>query len=426
MPRLDGLFQQGHSKDHRPDLAQVKIMLATLDPLGLPLATEVVDGSRADDPLYEPTIEQVRTTLNRSGILYVGDSKMAAEATRTSIANNNDYYLMPLPGTIVSTEVLDTYLEPVLEENQTLTDIYHDLANGSRQKMAEGYEVIETRTVELDGEIVTWSERRLIVRSFKQAQAQEAALRKRLTKAEAAIAELSVRRQGKKRMTSLVELESATDDILKRFSVEGLISIKVSETIIKHHIRSYGNIPARTEKESIFDCETQINETVLKNIINRLGWRVYATNAKIESLDLTDAVLAYREQYIAERAFGRLKGQPLSLTPMYLQRDDHATGLIRLLSIGLRVLSLLEFVVRRHLSGASLAGIYTGNHKRETKRPTAETILAAFKNINLVIIPQHDTLLSHLTPLTQLQQRLLKLLGFPQSIYMQLMENHFF
>lgn len=124
---------------------------------------------------------------------------------------------------------------------------------------------------------MTWSERRLIVRSFKQAQAQEAALRKRLTKAEAAIAKLSVRRQGKKRMTSLAELESATDDILKRFSVEGLISIKVSETIIKHFMRSYGNIPARTEKESIFDCETQINETVLKNIINRLGWRVYAT-----------------------------------------------------------------------------------------------------------------------------------------------------
>jgi len=29
----EGLFQWGHSKDHRPDLAQVKIMLSTLDPL---------------------------------------------------------------------------------------------------------------------------------------------------------------------------------------------------------------------------------------------------------------------------------------------------------------------------------------------------------------------------------------------------------
>jgi transposase len=35
---------------------------------------------------------------------------------------------------------------------------------------------------------------------------------------------------------------------------------------------------------------------------------------------------------------------------MYVQRDDHATGLIRLLSIALRVLTLLEFVGRRHLA----------------------------------------------------------------------------
>jgi transposase len=30
----DGLFQLGHSKDHRPDLPQVKVVFATLDPMG--------------------------------------------------------------------------------------------------------------------------------------------------------------------------------------------------------------------------------------------------------------------------------------------------------------------------------------------------------------------------------------------------------
>ena len=39
-------------------------MLASLEPLGLPLATKVVEGNQADDPLYEPVIEQVRTILN--------------------------------------------------------------------------------------------------------------------------------------------------------------------------------------------------------------------------------------------------------------------------------------------------------------------------------------------------------------------------
>ena len=47
----DGLFQFEHSKDHRPHLPQVKIMMAALDPLGMPVATDVVPGQRADDPL---------------------------------------------------------------------------------------------------------------------------------------------------------------------------------------------------------------------------------------------------------------------------------------------------------------------------------------------------------------------------------------
>ena len=94
-PKEGNLFQLGHSKDHRPDLAQVKIMLAALDPLGLPLATQVVKGNEADDPLYEPAISLVRETLNKEGVLYVGDCKMAAGAIRTGIEHASDYYLMP-------------------------------------------------------------------------------------------------------------------------------------------------------------------------------------------------------------------------------------------------------------------------------------------------------------------------------------------
>ena len=71
----EGLFQFGHSKDHRPDLPQVKIMQAVLDPLGMPLATDVVSGERADDPLYIPCIERVQQSLGRNGLLFVGDCK---------------------------------------------------------------------------------------------------------------------------------------------------------------------------------------------------------------------------------------------------------------------------------------------------------------------------------------------------------------
>jgi transposase len=75
------LFQHGHSKDHRPDLRQFKVMLAALDPLGVVVAADVVAGHRADDGLYLPTLLRLQTTLGESGMLYIGDAKMGALAT---------------------------------------------------------------------------------------------------------------------------------------------------------------------------------------------------------------------------------------------------------------------------------------------------------------------------------------------------------
>jgi transposase len=92
-----GLFQFGHSKDYRPDWPQVKVMQAVLDPLGRPLATDVVSGERADAPLYMPCIERVQASVGRHGLFYVGDCKMASRETRTRLVVPGDFYLCPLP-----------------------------------------------------------------------------------------------------------------------------------------------------------------------------------------------------------------------------------------------------------------------------------------------------------------------------------------
>src|SRR2546430_17370624 len=87
-----GLFQCGPSKDERPDLPQVKVVQAVLDPLGMPLAADVVSGERADDPLYLPCIARVQASRGRHGLFYVGDCKMASRDTRARIAAAGDFY----------------------------------------------------------------------------------------------------------------------------------------------------------------------------------------------------------------------------------------------------------------------------------------------------------------------------------------------
>ena len=80
----EGLFQFGNSKGD-PTLRQIKVMVGALDPLGLPLVTDVVSGEKADDPLYIPAVERIVQMLDVLGLLFVGDCKMSALATRAHI-----------------------------------------------------------------------------------------------------------------------------------------------------------------------------------------------------------------------------------------------------------------------------------------------------------------------------------------------------
>jgi transposase len=130
-------------------------------------------------------------------------------------------------------------------------------------------------------------------------------------------------------------------------------------------------------------------------------------------------VLAYRHEFLIERAFGRLKGRPLSLTPLYRERDDHVTGLLRLLSIALRVLTTVEHTVRQRLSQEqrTLAGLYAGSPLRTTAQPTAERLLGAFKEITLTLVQLPQATLRHLTALSPLQHQILALLGLSPDTY---------
>ncbi|HEY9829768.1 MAG TPA: IS1634 family transposase [Stenomitos sp.] len=418
----DGLFQYGHSKDHRPDLAQVKLMLSTLDPLGMPVATEVLPGNKADDPLYIPAIERVRATLNHSGLLYIGDCKMAALSTRGTVVANRDYYLCPLPATQLTAGELENYLFLVNSLQQALTTIDYDYADGNTKQIAVGYETPVTRTTTVNGQVVTWTERLLLVRSIAAAESGEKALLSRLEKAQVALAQLNQPKRGKKCLTNLLSWQSAASAIVTQYHVQGLLQLDYQVTHTKRHLRGYRQRPPQIVSESKIQLVVNIDRQALNRQISLLGWRVYVTNQPAQQLSLADAVIAYRQEYLMERGFGRFKGFPLSLTPMYLQRDDHITGLMRLLSIGLRVLTLLEFSVRRNLGAQKqkLTGLYAANPKRATANPTAEQLLAAFGDITLLLIDVPERTYVYLTPLSPLQQRILSLLCLPLEIYTQL------
>jgi hypothetical protein len=76
------------------------------------------------------TIERVQQSLGRSGLLFVGDCKMAAHATRAFIALAGDYYLCPLPHVQRGEGELDEALERVWSGEQALRSVFREPERG--------------------------------------------------------------------------------------------------------------------------------------------------------------------------------------------------------------------------------------------------------------------------------------------------------
>lgn len=440
----NSLFQFGHSKDD-PTLRQVKVMVAALDPLGLPLVSQVVAGDTADDPLYIPAVDRVLQIIDGIGLLFVGDSKMSALAIRAHIHHLNQHYLCPLALTGNTAEEMIQWIEAANNGTYTLQPVYIENDKGERKQLAEGYVFERTVSAEVVPDTnqpdkadadrpkeVKWTEQVFVVRSESYRQALLKGLEGRLQRATDKLLALTPPpARGKRQIQDETGLAKAAEAILKAHEVEGLL-LYTFERQEKRQTKYIG--PGRGNAErpqhEIVTVRYQITavlrqEDAIAALQKTLGWRAYVTDAPAEQLTLEQAVLTYRDEWIIERGFHRLKGTPLSLDPLFVKRDDQVVGLTNLLSLAVRFLTLIEFVVRRKLkqNQEKLTGLLAQNPKKGIDNPTTERLLKVFDDVTLTIVHLPDQTIRHITPLTTLQTRILELLGLSAAVYTRLAEN---
>jgi transposase len=412
-----GYFQFGHSKD-RDDQPQIKVAIATLDPLGMPVTTLVVPGNCADDPLYVPEIHKVQQAFGQGGKTFVCDCKAAALGTRAYLASTNDYYLCPLPETQVSAAKRRDLLQPVWAGQQPLQAVVRPAEDGQTPELiAEGFSLEVALQAEVAGQQVSWTERRWLVRSLAYAAGQHKQLDRRLQTAQEQLVQLNERKQGKQRLTAQ-QLQATAEAIVTKQRVQGMLNPQVRTSTHQQKVRGYGDRPPRVLQEQEHQLEVSRCDEMIEQAKREMGWRVYGTNQL--SLSLAGVVWGYRGQNRLENNWSRLKGKPLGLTPMYLQYENRIVGLVLLLSLALRLLSVLEWTVRKKLQETkeTLKGLYAGQPGRQAKQPSAELLLKAFKGTSLAIVQTADQWTAHITPLTGLQKKLLELWGLPPDLYL--------
>ena len=280
-PRTEGenLLNFGYSKDRRPDLVQYRQMLATLDPMGLPLLGATLPGNKTDESDYLPTWRQLAKIIGHKDFLFLADSKASTWNNRAKIHQEGGIYCFPLAMHQPRPKLLSHW---VANPPTAVEEIYLTGEDDSEAPIGKGFEVPlgSLWWEKKNQQWYRWSERWLVVCSYALQQRQLKSLSARLSKAELALEKLA-----QKPPQDEVILQSKVENILKRY--------RVSEQIL-------------TSIEKMF-----------------------------------------------------------------------------LLTIALTLFTLMEFIVRRQLteSEQSISGLYSGNPKRSTFRPTAEQLLAAFPDI---------------------------------------------
>jgi transposase len=408
------LLQRGHSKDHRPDLPQFKAMLASLDPLGMPLCAQMIAGNRADDGLYVPAYEAAVAVLGRRDLLFVGDSKMAALSTRAHLADQKSAYLCSYRAPHLSTQEQDAWIEEALahqEQWQSLQSLNQTTGELSVQADLYGFVRQQSFFFEAAYRDFDWDERVLLVRSRALQARQYQQLQSNLHRLTEAISTINQPpKRGRKRYTVEAELAPVIEKLVAQANLTGLVEYSLGEQVLPDGSRR------------VLVVRFCVNLIAWRSRIARLGWLVYLSNTTLAQYTEAQLVEHYRHQPIQEAGFARLKTRNLHIRPVYLRDEQRLSGLLWLLCLALRVLTLVEYRVRTALSQqhAVLEGLNVGSPRQTTSRPTTERLMEAFSNITLTCLCSGQVSLRHVPALSSLQQQILGLLRLPADLYERL------
>ena len=405
----------------RPDLLQFKQSLGTLDPAGIPLLTETIAGQAADDPLYVPAWQRMVETIGHAHFLFIADCKAASLETRAVVNHDEGRYLFPLPMTGKVPGILRELVltPPVDPEPITLVDI--STSDGQPKEVGQSFEVGKGMMFEReDGTKHTWQERWLVTRSDALAKRKQKTWQNRLQRAETKLTNLKAKKE-----ESAAALLARAEKIVKHHHLTGIITVQVEETVTQEKRYSGPGRPGPNRSFELLEARhsrvlLEKNESAWAEVLTLAGWRIYVTNVSAETLSLAQAMTYYRDEWLVERGFHRFKRGSLPALPLWVRLPERIRGLMLLLLIALQALTLVEFVARRELAerGETLAGLVPGNPKMKTARPTAERLLARFKNLHLMVKYTGTRVEGEsVESPTPLQQRILDLLGVPSAVY---------
>lgn len=402
----------GYSKDHRPDLKQLLLILTTSADGSIPVQFRCEDGNRSDVDTHIETWETLRRLTGRADFLYVADSKLCVTETLDYIDGKKGRFVTVLP----RSRGEDAHFRKWIQTNDPDWELVWDRPHPRRDHgPRDRWWVFKDPTPSQEVWPIVW------VYSSLLRLNQDQARRERLAAAKESLKDLKTRLASPKaRLRKPGVLEEHVERILNRHGVKRYL--KVRKFLLEDH-RYKQNLRGRPGKATTYRRVTRQrwditwDEETGTIEYDRKSDGMYPLMTNDKTLPLARVLEAHKGQPAIENRFRQCKSVH-EIAPVFLKNEGRIEALFFLYFLALLVQGLIERELRRAMRQEGIVQLPLYPEERHCAQPTTEQVFRLFSLVQSNVLTRRGELYKVFEPsLTPLQHQLLHLLNVPFRAY---------
>jgi transposase len=383
----------GYSRDHREDLKQWMLALATTHDGDIPLFLRPLDGNSSDKEHLSAAVKEVMTQLReqlpeeQEERIAVFDSGGYSEANMKSYNDARIWWISRVPET---SSTAKTALEEQYEDWCPLSDDSGDY-------------VVRTK------DLPQGKERWILVRTHAHLLAAQEQMEKKVQKAQ---------QEWQKRLWHLSKRAFACENDAQQVwkeAMKGKPSWLIATFTLKEQAQYQQR--GRPKKEAAPEQtvyylvpKLEVDQQAVTTLARKKAGFIVATNMLDEQRLAHEHVIStYKEQGGVERGFRFLKDPFFLASSVFVKKPARVIALSFIMVLCLLVYRLAEQLLRRQL--AATEQTVPNQINKPTNRPTMRWIFQCFEGIDLLHIRIGSRWQTQVLGLQALHQQILRLLG---------------
>lgn len=395
----------GHNKDYRPDLKQLVLGLTISGDGAVPLCHRVYSGNQSDDMLHLENFKRVQKLLQSSDFIYVADSKLATEANLKNIEGYGGKFISIMPrtwgedkefGERVRTDKIK-WKHLVKRRNGAGEEVSYQMAEGDYQ--AKGFKLI-------------W------LRSESKRALDEHSREQRLERVLGELGSLRLK-LNKRDLKERKKIEERVEKILAAHQCQQLVEYEVESD--RSYQKSYQGrgrpakqSQAKLEWEQIYRLNFKLQQGQVEAAAKGDG--VFPLITNVEDKDPKEILELYKYQPFLEKRHSQLKSWQ-RITPVLLKKDTRVVAYIHMHVLALTVSTLIERSIRTEMKRLKIGSLPIYPERHPCKAPTFFDLERLFRNVEKYEVTRGNEVTLFPAELSEVQQKVLRLLGVPLSAY---------